>query len=90
MADALAIFKTKLEVLNKAIENKEYFVGGQLSLADLVIFAGVYWPFSFATSEKDRKPYPHLMKWYMRMGVEHWFLARGRRLRVGIKPFPVQ
>jgi glutathione S-transferase len=90
MADALTIFKTKQEVLNKAIEKKEYFVGSQLSLADLVIFAGVYWPFSFATSEKDRKPYPHLMKWYLRMGAEHWFLAWGGRLRVATKPFPVQ
>jgi hypothetical protein len=90
MADALAIFKTKLEVLNKAIDQKGYFVGSALSLADLVIFAGVYWPFSFATSEKDRKPYPHLMKWYLRMGAEDWFLARGGRLRVGSKPFPVQ
>jgi glutathione S-transferase len=70
MTDGLNMFKTKLEVLNKAIEKKEYFVGSELTLADIVIFAGLYWPFSFVTSDKDRKPYPHLMKWYLRMGAE--------------------
>merc|ERR1712194_362620 len=75
---------------NKAIEKKEYFVGNQLSLADLVIFAALYWPFSFATSDKDRKPYPHLMKWYLRMGAEQWFLGRSGRLRLCAKPFPMQ
>ena len=35
------MFKTKLEVLNKAIEKKEYFVGNELTLADIVIFAGL-------------------------------------------------
>ena len=90
MSDSLNMFKTKLEALNKAIEKKDYFVGGQLSLADLAIFAGLYWPFSFATSDKDRKPYPHLLKWYTKMGAEQWFVARHGRLRLCPKPFPIQ
>jgi glutathione S-transferase len=90
MTDGLNMFKTKLEVLNKAIEKKEYFVGSELTIADIVIFAALYWPFSFATSDKDRKPYPHLMKWYLRMGVEEWFLGRSGKLRLCSKPFPVQ
>jgi glutathione S-transferase len=90
LTDGLNMFKTKLDALNKAIEKKEYFVGSELSLADIAIFAGLYFAFSFATSDKDRKPYPHLMKWYLRMGAEQWFVGRIGKLRVCSKPFPVQ
>merc|ERR1712039_878183 len=83
------MFKTKLDTLNKAIEKKEYFVGNQLSLADIAIFCGLYWAFSFATSDKDRKPYAHLMKWYLKMGSEQWFTKRMARLRLCSKPMPI-
>jgi hypothetical protein len=90
MTDGLNMFKTKLEVLNKANEKKDYFVGSELTIADIVIFAALYWPLSFARSNKDRKAYPHLMKWYLRMGAEQWFLGRSGKLRLCSKPLPVQ
>jgi len=43
---------------------------------------------SFSLSEKDRKPYAHLFRWYTDMGKEEWFTGYMGRLRVCSKPFP--
>ena len=89
MSDGAAMFKKKMEELNKYLENKKYFVGDELSIADICIFCKLYWPFSYALSEKDRKPFTHLFRWYTDLAKQDWFLGYMGRLRVCSKPFPL-
>jgi len=69
-----------LKVLDKHIEGKEFFVGNQVTLADLYLFAGLRGFFQFVYVEDVRKNLlPNLTKWFVRQaGEAHALKAYGR------------
>jgi len=72
--------KDLLKVLDKHIEGKEFFVGNQVTLADLYLFAGLRGFFQFVYVEDVRKNLlPNLTKWFVRQaGEAHALKAYGR------------
>jgi hypothetical protein len=62
--------RANLKFQNKAHDQKGYFGGCGLTLPGIVGFARVYWGFGFETSERDRKPWRQVMKWYLRIASE--------------------
>ena len=66
-AASLKEVKDTMQKLNKALEGKEFLVGGHLSIADLAVFVAVFMPMEFALDAGFRKAMPHFSAWYERI-----------------------
>jgi elongation factor 1-gamma len=86
--------KELLKVLEKHIQGKDFFVGSQVSLADLYLFAGLRSFFQFVYVEDVRKNlFPQLTQWFVRLANESQAIkAFGRTLlcKTPLKPTKVE
>nr|AAW27890.1 SJCHGC09416 protein [Schistosoma japonicum] len=53
-----------LKFLNEQLSKITFLVGDRLSQADITVFTALHLLFTHVYEEKDRKPYPHVVRWY--------------------------
>ncbi len=74
--------KEHFKLLEKHIAGKDYFVGSQVTLADLTLWVSLRFFFTFIYVEEVRKNlFPHLTKWFVGLANEtHAIKTFGRTL----------
>ncbi|CAH8434592.1 unnamed protein product [Heterobilharzia americana] len=53
-----------LKFLNEQLSKVTFLVGDRLSQADITVFTALHPLFTHVYEEKDRKPFPHVVRWY--------------------------
>jgi glutathione S-transferase len=66
-AAAVKDVKDVMQKLNKALDGKEYLVGGHLTLADITVFVACFMTMELALDAGFRKAMPHFSAWYERI-----------------------
>lgn len=65
----LHIEKTKraMDALNKTLENKDYIVGDSVTLADILLFCALAFPYKFVFDQEFRENYKHIDRYVNEM-----------------------
>lgn len=66
-ANAVKELKDQLKNLNNALKGKEYLVGNRFTIADAVLFATLFMPFTLALDAGFRKAMPDVSAWFERV-----------------------
>ncbi|CAK4070449.1 unnamed protein product [Aphanomyces euteiches] len=72
---ALEDVKKVFQVLENHLLLRTYFVGEQITLADIAIFSSLIYPFKFALDKDFRKPYSSLVRWFTTVAAQPEFIA---------------
>jgi glutathione S-transferase len=64
---AVADMKNNAKLLNGMLKDQDWFVGGRLTLADVVIFNTLILPFAFVFDAGFRKAMPDISSWFEKM-----------------------
>lgn len=64
---ALTAHKADLRLINSALEKKDFLVGNNVTIADIVVFGSSYLQMSIALDPGFRKSIPHFDAWFMKM-----------------------
>ncbi|KAF0682950.1 Aste57867_24963 [Aphanomyces stellatus] len=67
--------KKTLQVLENHLLLRTYFVGEQITLADIAVFGALIYPFKFALDKDFRKPYSNLIRWFQTVAAQPEFAA---------------
>ncbi|RHX98139.1 hypothetical protein DYB25_006479 [Aphanomyces astaci] len=75
--EAKAIEDTKkvLQILENHLLLRTYFVGEQITLADIAVFGALIYAFKFALDKDFRKPYSNLLRWFTTVAAQPEFAA---------------
>lgn len=65
--DALKVIKEQCKVLNDALKDREFLVGGRFTLADITVWTALFLPFTLALDPGFRKAMPHVSAWFERI-----------------------
>lgn len=66
-AASLKEVKDFLKMLNDALKDKDFLVGGHLTIADLAVWTSLFLPFTLALDAGFRKAMPHVSAWFERI-----------------------
>ena len=64
-----------LEAMNTHLQFRTYFVGERVTLADICLFAALYYPLKFVMDKKFRKPYGNVVRWAQTCAAQAEFAA---------------
>jgi len=82
--------KEMLKIVEDVLKNNQYLVGNNITLADIYLIQLLNFLFRFAFDEKSRKPFPNLVKYYLKLANEKHFLnvmGRPALCKNALKPY---
>lgn len=74
--ESLKALKENLKVLNTHLQGKQFFVGGSITVADIIVAMHVVIPMQIALDPGFRKAMPNLTSWFERVIALPQFVAR--------------